>query len=107
MAQKAKKWEEWLELVGETANVVSYADYFARRPLFLSLRIKNTSDEAVGGLTLTIENGNGMLVPYERELDEIPYESMVKIEPENLLSPLYFSTLEESRQENSRKFGFN
>ncbi|MBQ8685642.1 MAG: DUF4011 domain-containing protein [Clostridia bacterium] len=99
MAQKTKKWEEWLSLKGETAKVVSYADYFARRPLFTSLQIKNASDEFVNGLTLTIENENGMLVPFEKTLEELPFESVVQVELGNVLSPFYFSSADEVREE--------
>ena len=77
MAQKPKKWEEWLSLSGETAKVVSYADYFARKPLFSSLQIKNEGSEAIGDLTLTITSANGMLLPFEKTLGELPFESVV------------------------------
>ncbi len=99
MAQKAKKWEEWITLDGETAKVASYVDYFTRRPLFSSLQIANAAEEAAQGLTLTIENENGMLLPYEKTLEEIPFESVVKVELDNLLSPHYFSGVEELRTE--------
>ena len=45
MAVKIKKWEEYVALKGETIKCVSYADYFARRPLFSSLQIINTAEE--------------------------------------------------------------
>ena len=99
MAQKTKKWEEWLSLVGETAKIISYADYFSCRPLFSSLQVKNAGEEKIENLTLTVENENGMLIPCEKQLDEIPFESAVEIELGNILSPLYFSNLEEVKQE--------
>ena len=99
MAQKIKKWEEWLSLSGETAKVISYADYFARRPLFTSLQIKNASDEFVTGLTLTISADNGMLIPFEKSFEEIPFESVIKVELGNILSPFYFSSVEEVKEE--------
>ena len=99
MAQKARKWEEWIFLGGETVKVVSYADYFARRPLFSALQIKNACEEAVNDITLTIENENGMLVPFEKSFSEIPFESVVNVELGNLLSPHYFGNLEEIREE--------
>ncbi len=99
MAQKAKKWEEWLELRGETANCISYADYFTQRRLFSALQIRNTADEAVQNLTLTIQNDNGMLLPFERTFEEIPFESVINVETDGLLSPLYFSTIEKSKEE--------
>ena len=99
MAQKTKKWEEFITLSGETAKVVSYADYFARRPLFSSLQIRNTAGEAVEGLTLTVSNENGMLVPFEKEFSEIPFESTVNVEVGNLLSPLYFANADTAKDE--------
>ncbi|MBQ8291350.1 MAG: DUF4011 domain-containing protein [Clostridia bacterium] len=98
MAQKAKKIEEWISLDGETAKVVSYADYFARRPLFSSLQIKNVGEENVEELTLTLKNENGMLIPFEKTL-EVPFESVVRVDVGNLLSPLYFTALEEVKEE--------
>ena len=99
MAQKVKKWEEFLSLSGETLKVVSYADYFARRKLFSSLQIKNACGELVENLTLSITNENGMLLPYEKEFEEIPFESTIKIDVENILSPAYFSSVEEVKEE--------
>ena len=99
MAQKMKKLEEILSLKGEVAKVVSYADYFARRPLFSSLQVKNAGEEGVSGLTLTVSGTGDMLLPCEKTLGEIPYESVVEIELENLLSPLYFSSADDVRQE--------
>ncbi|MBO5480946.1 MAG: DUF4011 domain-containing protein [Clostridia bacterium] len=99
MAQKHKKWEEWLTLSGETLSVVSYADYFAKRPLFSSLQVKNTCEVAAENLVLTIENNNGMLLPFEKAFEHIPFESTVKIELDNLLSPLYFASAEDIREE--------
>ena len=90
MAQKTKKLEEILFLQGEAAKVISYADYFARRPLFSSLQIKNEGDETVEGVVLSVSAENGMLIPCEKQLD-IPFESMVEVELGNILSPLYFS----------------
>ena len=96
--QKAKRLEEVLFLTGEIEEVVSYADYFAHRPLFSSLRIKNTGEESVEDLLLVVEATNGMLVACEKQL-EIPYESVVEVHLDNLLSPLYFANAEEVREE--------
>ena len=99
MAQKTKKWEEWLSLSGETVKVVSYADYFAQRPLFSALQVKNTGEELVDDLTLAVTNENGMLIGVEKTLEEIPFESVVQVELGNVLSPLYFSNADEVREE--------
>ncbi len=98
MAQKIKKLEEQLFLQGEAVKVVSYADYFARRPLFSSLQIKNIGDEAVTDLTLTVEGTGGMLMPYSKTL-EVPYESVVEVALDNLLSPVYFANAETVKDE--------
>ena len=80
MAQKIRKWEEWLTLVGETARVISYADYYTRRPLFTSLQIRNSAEEEAQGLTLTLTNENGMLIPFEKVIENIPFESVVSVD---------------------------
>ena len=99
MAQKVKKWEEFIILDGETVKVVSYADYFTRRPLFSSLQIKNTAEEPLYNATLTLENENGVLIPFEKTFEEIPFESVVSVELGNILSPYYFSNADEVRTE--------
>ena len=102
MAQKTRKLEEVLFLNATTAKVVSYADYFARRPLFSSLQVKNVGEFPVENLLLTVENDNGMLLPCEKTLAEIPYESAVEIKLDDVLSPLYFSNLERVGEETVR-----
>ena len=99
MAQKIRKWEEWLTLVGETARVISYADYYTRRPLFTSLQIRNSAEEEAQGLTLTLTNENGMLIPFEKVIENIPFESVVSVETGNILSPAYFAGTTEIREE--------
>ena len=99
MATKIKKLEEILSISGEAAKVMSYADYFARKPLFSSLQIKNIGEEGVNDLVLTVENTGGMLLSCEKTLEEIPYESSVEIELGDILSPVYFSNLEETKEE--------
>ncbi len=98
MAQKTKKLEELISLQGEISGVASYADYFARRPLFTSLQVKNQGGEALPGVTLLIEGTNGVILPLERTL-ELPFESVIEVSLDNLLSPLYFSSAEEVREE--------
>ncbi len=98
MAQKTKKIEEILSLRGELNTVVSYADYFAHRPLFTSLQVKNEGEETLSDLTLTVEGTNGVILPFERNL-EIPFESVVEVALDNLLSPLYFASAEEVKTE--------
>ena len=99
MAVKTKKTEEVLSLIGETVKVVSYADYFARRPLFTSLQVKNAGEEAINDLTLSFYNENGMLLSFQKTIEEIPFESLVEVELENLLSPNYFAGLDAVKEE--------
>ena len=66
MAQKKKRLEEILSIQGEVARVISYADYFARKPLFSSLQIKNEGEEPLEGIVLTLTSENGMILPLER-----------------------------------------
>ena len=99
MAGKAKKLEELLTLKWKAVKVVSYVDYFAQRPLFSSLQIKNNGEEGITDLVLSIKNDGGMLIPCEKNLNEIPYESTVEVELGNILSPLYFASAEEVKEE--------
>ncbi len=98
MALKKRKLEEIISIGGEVAKVVSYADYFARRPLFSTLQIKNEGEEALEGLVLSVTNANGMLLPCEKALT-LPFESVVEVELNNLLSPLYFTNVEAVTEE--------
>ncbi len=98
MAQKTKKLDEIVSLHGEISGVVSYADYFARRPLFTSLQVKNDGGETLSDLTLTVEGTNGVLLPVEKRL-EIPFESTVEVTLDKVLSPLYFAGADEVREE--------
>ncbi len=98
MATKMKKLEEILSLQGEINGVLSYADYFSRRPLFTSLQVKNEGEETLSDVILTVECTGGVLIPFERAL-ELPFESTVEVSLDNLLSPLYFSSAEEVKEE--------
>ena len=98
MAQKIIKLEEILSITGEVAKVISYADYFARRPLFSTLQIQNQGDETMEGLRLSVQNANGMLLPCEKEVD-VPFESTVEVDLGSILSPLYFSNIEQAAEE--------
>ncbi len=98
MAQKSKKLEEIISLHGQVNGVVSYADYFARRSMFTSLQVKNEGEETISDLVLSVEGTNGVVLPFERAL-EIPFESVVEVALDNLLSPLYFASAEEVREE--------
>ncbi len=98
MATKTKKLEEIISLRGEISGVVSYADYFTRRPLFTSLQVKNEGEETLTDLTLVVEGSNGVIIPFERAL-ELPFESTVEVAMEDILSPLYFASAEEVKEE--------
>ena len=79
--------------------MVSYADYFAQKPLFFSLRLVNAGKEAEQDLTLCVTNANGLIVPCEKQIGELPFESKVEIELGNILSPHYFTEAEEEKEE--------
>ncbi len=98
MAVKTKKIEEILSLQGEIIGVVSYADYFAQRPLFTSLQVKNDGEETLSDIRLSVEGTNGVILPVERTI-EIPFESAVEVTLSDILSPFYFANAEEAREE--------
>ena len=98
MAVKNKK-EEYVSLGVVAQGVVSYADYYAKTPLFLSLQVKNAGADVASGLTLCVSNENGLVVQTDKALGEIPFESAVEVDVGNILSPLYFMNAEEAREE--------
>jgi len=98
MAVKSKKYEEFISLNAEALKVVSYADYYTKKPLFSTLQVKNASGEAVQDLLLLISGGNGLIIE-KQKLVEVPFESAVEVEIGELLSPLYFAELNEIRDE--------
>ena len=98
MAQKSRKPEEYLSLKAETQKTVSYADYFSQRPVFTALKIKNDGAQDENGLKIILRNENGLLLPFEKTVD-VPFESTVELEVGNILSPLYFVSLEEEKTE--------
>lgn len=75
-------------------SFVSYADHYAHRDLFSSLVLQNTGAEAIEGVTVTISDDKGLLMPFRKEIAEIPYESRVEIGAEGILSPLYLARLD-------------
>lgn len=98
MATKQRKIEEVISLSVGAPLTVSYADYFARKPLFTTLQVRNDGEVAIEGLRLSVENENGLTLPLEKEV-QIPFESAVEVELGCILSPSYFAALEEIREE--------
>ena len=75
-------------------SYVSYADHYAHRDIFSSFVLQNTGTEAIGGVTVVLSDDKGLLLPFRKEIAEIPYESRVEIGAEGILSPLYLARLE-------------
>ena len=98
MATKQRKIEEVISLSAAVPETVSYADYFARKPLFTTLQVRNDGETPIEGLVLSVENGNGLTLPIEKRVD-VPFESVVEVELGCILSPAYFVALEEIREE--------
>ncbi len=100
MAKKAKNIiEDKVTLSAEAVGTVTYADYFTKSPLFLSVQVKNDGAESVSDLTLTIEDDGGLVIKSVKEIPELPFESAVEISFENELSPAYFIDLKEAKEE--------
>ena len=94
MAGKQRKIEEFITLTAEAKKTVSYVDYFARRPLFYSLQIKNDGAVDIEGLTLSVHSENGLTVDTVKTIEKLPFESAVEAEIGCILSPVYFAQLE-------------
>ena len=94
MAAKSKKQNESIELEGELLNTVSYATFYCRLPLFTSFKIFNRSEDNVQALVINITGSTELILPAEITVDEIPHESSIEINAENLLNPKYLAELE-------------
>ena len=91
--------KESLSLQVKAQQFFSYADYFNRVPLFISLLLSNSSAETAENIDIVIENAGGFLLPFTKHLDAMPYESSVEIETSSIVSPLYLTELSEIREE--------
>ena len=85
--------KESLELSFKVQRFYSYADYFNRVPLFLSLQIANNSAESIDEIEVFIENQDGFLLPCSKKLDSLPFESSVEIAVGDCVSPLFLTDL--------------
>ncbi len=82
-----------VKIIAETQRQISYANYFNNINVFLTLQILNNSAEEVENIAIHIEDNIGVILPYKKVIESLPYESSVSIKVENLLSPLALSEL--------------
>lgn len=87
--------KESLALKYKVQQYMGYAEYFSRVPLFLTLQIVNSGSEAIENIDVVIESADGLILPFSKHLDEIPFESAVEINAENVISPLYLTEISE------------
>ena len=74
---------------------IGYADYFNRVPLFLTFQVANAGSDAIEDVDVTLESSDGLILPYTKHLDVLPFESAVEIAAENVVSPLYLTEVSE------------
>jgi len=87
--------KEAVTLSYKLQRFVSYADFFNRVPLFISLQVSNQSSETIDEIDVVIENASGLLLPFSKHLEHLPFESTVEIATEDVLSPLYLTEISE------------
>lgn len=87
--------KESISLTASAQQFYGYADYYNRVPLFTSLQLSNAGAEAAEGLEVVIDGAEGFLLPFAKQLEEIPFESSVEIAAQNIVSPLYLTELSE------------
>lgn len=93
MAAKSKKIDT-IEIEGDLLNSVSYSTYYNRQPLFTSFRIFNTGAENAVDVCVTISGSSPLILTCEIPVAEIPHESSLEVEVNNLLNPQYLAELE-------------
>ncbi len=74
---------------------IGYADYFNRVPLFLTFQVANAGSEAVEDVDVTVESSDGLILPFSKHLDVLPFESAVEITADNIVSPLFLTEISE------------
>ena len=87
--------KEAVTLSYKLQRFVSYADFFNRVPLFISLQVSNQSTETIDDIDVVIENAAGLLLPFSKHLEHLPFESTVEIATAEILSPLYLTEISE------------
>ena len=92
--------KEALELSFKIQRFISYADFFNRVPLFLSLQLSNKSSDSIEDIDVLIENSAGFLLPFSKHLESVPFESSVEISAADILSPLYLTDISEISAQN-------
>lgn len=95
MAPKQKKPVDIFEIDGELLNSVSYATFYCRLPLFTSFKVYNRDVSNASDVTVSISGSTSLILPTDVRLEEIPHESSVEINPQNLLNPQYLAEIEE------------
>ena len=65
-----------------------YADYFNRVPLFTALQVTNSGSETIEDLDVQIDCAEGFLLPFNKHLESVPFESAVATSAANIVSPL-------------------
>ena len=88
--------KEAVTLSYKLQRFVSYADFFNRVPLFISLQVSNQSSETIDDIDVVIENASGLLLPFSKHLEHLPFESTEEIATEDVLSPLYLTEIPKS-----------
>ncbi|MDE5728819.1 MAG: hypothetical protein K2I20_01425, partial [Clostridia bacterium] len=95
MAAKNKKQIDTIEIEGELLNVVGYATYYSRLPLFTSFKIFNTATESARDLTVVVTGSTKLILPCEVKIEEIPNESSGEVSFPAILNPKYLAETEE------------
>lgn len=95
MAVKNKKPVDVFEIDGELLNVVSYANYYCRLPLFTSFKIFNRDTENAADITVSVSGSTPLILATDVHIEEIPHESSIEVIPQNVLNPKYLAEIEE------------
>ena len=95
--KKSAHQAEALSLEGDLLNCVSYATYYNRMPLFNTFRLFNSGESALENLVVRVTGSNGLILPAEINVVELPAESSVEIKAPSLLNPKYLADLAEAQ----------
>lgn len=96
--KKNRVQPDTIELEGELLNTVGYATYFNRLPLFTSFRVYNNGEQTVENLVISVKGENGLILPSDVTVAQIPAESSLEVKAPSLLNPKFLADLEEVRK---------
>ncbi|MBP5243009.1 MAG: hypothetical protein J6Z36_04890, partial [Clostridia bacterium] len=96
-SREIKQLQENLKLKAQPRKFLSYADVVYRAPLFSSLQLKNSSENVVNDITVSVSSEENILIESAKTFEEVPYSGPIEVTFDGVLSPVWFMECNEVR----------